>query len=299
MMLERILVPLDGSPTAEGVLPQVGRLLKLADAEVILVQALDVPASLNAEYAAFLPEWRQRTKKYLESMQRHLADRGVRARAVLREEASADGILNAATDEKATLIAMSSHGRTGLARFVLGSVAEKVLRQSRVPVLLVRSFQPGPEGAPVPVPAAERPFKKIVVPVDGSPTSGEVIPAVLDLARRTGAKVILVNVSDWVFHYRAPARPPNDPAVDAQFATAEKLFQGAGLECLCLKLRGDAASILVDFCEDHQADLLAMGTHGRRGVTRWALGSVTEKVLRGASLPLLVVRGSKSSSLVV
>ncbi len=297
--MNRILVPLDGSPTAELILKQVEALLKTQDSEVILAQCLEIPAAASAEYAIYLPEWTERAKKYLGATEAGLKDRGILARSVIRQEPAAQGIVNAAVDEKAGLIAMTTHGRTGLARFVVGSVAEKVMRSSPVPVLLVRSFMPTAQGPAVAAAPVGRPFRKIVVAMDGSATSAKVVPVAADLARRTGAKIILINVSDWQLHYRAPAHPVPDPSVEQEFAVAETLLKSMGIETLVLRLRGEVASILVDFCTDHDVDLLAMGTHGRSGVTRWALGSVVEKTLRAATCPMLVVRDGAKSTLAV
>lgn len=295
--MDRILVPLDGSPTAELILPQVDRLLKVQGAEVVLVQCLDIPAAVAADYAALAPEWRARATKYLGATAAHLKDRGVPARWAVREESAATGILNAAQDEKADLIAMSTHGRTGVARFVMGSVSEKVVRSSPVPVLLVRSFMPTAEGPAKAAAPEARPFKKIVIAMDGSVTSAAAVTSASEIARRTGAKIILIHVSDWQLHYRAPAHPVPDESVEQEFRVAETLLKTMGIETLVLRLRGEVASVLVDFCTDHDVDLLAMGTHGRSGVTRWALGSVTEKTLRAATCPMLVVREKGRSTL--
>jgi nucleotide-binding universal stress UspA family protein len=211
-------------------------------------------------------------------------------------------ILDAAREEAATMIAMTTHGRGGLARWVMGSVAEKVARASDVPVLLVRSFRETPQGEIEPE-AQELPFRKILVPVDGSPTSIAVVDAVEEFARLFGSEVLVLHV--WPINlapvYVAPGLPvfSTDPAgifpiptpeKDEMTAPSAERLRRAGLQVTRITASGDAASEILDQCQTRGADLVALGTHGRSGVSRWVLGSVAERVLRHARTPILLVR---------
>jgi nucleotide-binding universal stress UspA family protein len=281
-MADRILVPLDGSARAERILTQVERLLRREDAEVVLLHVSELAYSLaRMDTAKLAKEERQTSSAYLKSAAEGLESRGIRARALQREGAVADGILRAANEVRATLIAMSTHGRTGLARFFLGSVAEKVLRGAPVPVLLLRSFAGGATSAP--------PFRRILVPVDGSKTSARVIPAAADLARLFDADVTVLSV--------AVAVEPDATASEEAREEAEKVaarFQERGARARAMTAAGDPAAAILDTAEAEKADLIAMATHGWTGLTRWMLGSVTEKVLRHANLPMLVVRPERA-----
>jgi nucleotide-binding universal stress UspA family protein len=270
-MIERILVPLDGSPLSEAILLQIRRLLKLTDAEVVLLRSVEVPP-LEAAYETLLARNRKESDEYLTRMEQRLIAEGVRARHLVRAGPPAELILDVAAEERASLVAMATHGRTGLARFIRGSVTEKVLRSSAVPVLAVHSFQG----------ATELPFRRIVVPVDGSETSLQVLPHVAELARPLQAHVLLLYVIE-------------DPAHSGPTAlrAATDRLSGARVDHSSEVVTGDPASEILDACKRMGADLLAMTTHGRAGPARWVMGSVTEKVLRHSTCPVLVVRAHK------
>lgn len=275
-MFERVLVPLDGSDVAAAILPQIRRILFHKDAEILLVQAVYV-ANAEAE-AVELPDiLRTHAAKHLESVADPLRSQGARVRTIARVGDAADVILDVAAEEKATLIAMSTHGRSGLARWIRGSVAEKVLRAGRVPVLALRSF-PAP-------PPADIPLKRVLVPLDATDLSLEVLDPVIELASLFGSSVTLLHVCD------GPACSVPVPELTRAF---ERVRQ-RGVEVQPVMRKGDPAGQILDVARELKADLIAMTTHGRRGLSRWTLGSVAEKVLRGAETPLLIVRPAGAS----
>ena len=276
-MFDRILVPLDGSEMAEAVLTQVRRLLFRKDAEVLLVQAIGLPPAVESDLSTILAILQARALEYLNGVGRRLSEQGARVRTFVRQGAPAETILEVAEKEEASLIAMSTHGRSGIARWVLGSVAEKVIRASPIPVLAVRSY----EGA-APVGAKELSLKKILVAIDAADLSFEAIPPAIELARLFDARVLLVNVCEG----------PECAVPVPQMTHAFVRFREAGLTVEPVMRVGDPASGILDACTEHGADLVALSTHGRSGVTRWVLGSVAEKVLRSATVPLLVVRNA-------
>lgn len=143
-MYRKILVPLDGSKTAEGVLPHAKALAYSEGAQLIL---LTVAANPALDYAFSDPgiaqraeeEEQSRSKKYMAQVETDLKAAGFKVSVVLRVGAVADVILRTAEELQADVIAMSTHGRTGPARWLLGSVAERVVRSSKVPVMLIRA----------------------------------------------------------------------------------------------------------------------------------------------------------------
>jgi nucleotide-binding universal stress UspA family protein len=143
-MYRKILVPLDGSKTAEGVLPHAKALAYSEGAQLIL---LTVAANPALDYAFSDPglaqsaemEQQGRSKKYMAQMEADLKAAGFKVSTLLRMGAVADTILQTAEELQADAIAMSTHGRTGPARWLLGSVAERVVRSSKIPVLLIRA----------------------------------------------------------------------------------------------------------------------------------------------------------------
>lgn len=262
MMFERILVPLDGSPRAETILPQLARVLRRDDAEVLLVRSVKTVAERSAAH------------EYLHDVLRRFSGRGARVNARVLAGAPAESVLRAAAEEHSTLIAMATHGRTGLARFAFGSVAEQVLRESRVPLLLVRSFR-----FFEPTPASALPFRKILVPIDGKPSAAALRPAV-KFAQLFNARGVFLHVVD-------ERLPGQDPVTLA----AAKRFEAVDLKATRRTIVGDPASAILDQAVAQGVDLIAMATHGRQGLTRWVLGSVAERVLRASPVPMLVLRG--------
>jgi len=175
-MLERILVPLDGSPLSDRILVHVRRLLHAVDGEVTLLRVV--------ERAALADEARE----HLDQVEAALHAEGARAttRVVVGEPAAR--IIDVATEIEPSLIAMATHGRTGLGRAFLGTVCGRVLASSRWPLLLANPL------------ALEEPdtlrFRKILVPLDGGEASSAILPAAAELARLLGAELETVHVAE-------------------------------------------------------------------------------------------------------
>ena len=283
MSFERILVPLDGSEMAEAILPQVNRLLRLSSPEILVLQSVPYPPDFHIALPTILEDaWR-----YVRRVTFQLVNEGIRARGIVEQGLAAATILEVALKERASLIAMTTHGRSGLPRWAFGSVAEKVLRASPIPVLAVRSFRPGPGRALSRGRLQEIPFRNILVPVDGREASLSVLPSVLDVARPVDAHVTLLCVhepTDLEGRWDSP---------DAPAAEAREILVKACIPVTTEVRRGDPGLEILKAADDLSVDLIAMSTHGRSGPSRWVLGSVTEKVLRGSTAPMLVARRRK------
>lgn len=301
-MFERILVPLDGSPLAEQILTQIARILRREDSEILLLRVLDIPENIGrVSMASFRVAEREAAQKYLDELARRLYQKGVKVNGRIAEGPAAETILEVARAEGCTMIAMATHGRTGLARWTMGSVAEKVARASDIPILLVRSFRRTRNNGLERATAEELPFRSILVPVDGSPTSMSVLPAAEKFAQLYGSEVLVLHVGiPFIPAYPIlpgmevglpPLEPPPTPAKENEITQkAAERFRHAGLIARQLFVSGEPASEIVDLSVTEGADLIALGTHGRSGFSRWALGSVAERVLRSAEVPLLLVR---------
>lgn len=144
-MYRRILVPLDGSTMSEAVLPHAERLARALDVEIVLLHVDVTPAPIFEPPTSPLmpqPEEVKLThldeKNYLKTVCAKLEGKGLRVTYLLRDGIVADTILEAAEIEQADLIAMTTHGRTGMLRLLLGSVAEQVVHRSKIPVMLIR-----------------------------------------------------------------------------------------------------------------------------------------------------------------
>jgi nucleotide-binding universal stress UspA family protein len=143
-MYERVLVPLDGSDLAEQILPFAEKVAGPLDAEIILVRVVEPLSAGEAMAAAgvvapdtlFLRELD--AKRYLVSLEQRVTNKGLRVRTRIQHGSAAEEIVKAATTSGADLIAMTTHGRSGIGRLLFGSVAEAVLRAAQVPVLMIR-----------------------------------------------------------------------------------------------------------------------------------------------------------------
>lgn len=272
-MFRKILVPLDGSPVAEAILPQILRLLRRQDCEVMLLRIVDAGPTADFDDPINLAEEWEEAAEYLAYLSKSLSEKGVRVEVRIDKGHPADRIVEIAKEIKPGLVAMSTHGRSGIGRWIYGSVTEKILRAKLdVPILVVRSDK---------TKAGE--LRRIVVPVDGSPAALEAVGPAVELARLFEAIVIAVHVA-------APELPfPLGATPEQKLSAAVQAFREAGIDAVGVLKSGDAATAILDAVREHAADLIAMTTHGRTGFTRWVLGSVAEKVLRGSTVPMLVV----------
>ena len=305
-MFKKILVPLDGSRTAESALPYARALAEKMALDVELISVTDSAAmALNVPSAEglFLDKLVENDSRELTQYLTEVAKSFLPTRTQCRVEKGAPGtvIIDTAAADKDALIVMGTHGRSGLSRCLLGSVAEKVLRGTSNPLLLVRaSDQARTEG--------QAKLESVLVPLDGSELGELALPPALDLAKSMNLEVVLVRAYELpaTAYYRGEDYPPGAEAFIPSYeelvaaASAEareyldakvKDLRSQGLEKVRSQvLAGAAGEEIIKFSQNASGSLIAMCTHGRSGVTRWVLGSVTEKVVRHADAPVLVVR---------
>jgi nucleotide-binding universal stress UspA family protein len=198
----------------------------------------------------------------------------------------ADAILAGAREQAATLIALTTHGRRGLARWGLGSVAEKVLRGGEFPILVTRSFETAEAGAILERRPARAAMRRILLPIDAGDLSLAAVRPATELALLFGAEMLLVHVLDENLAGELPM-----PDIER----AQEMLTAAGLHAEVVLERGDAAGQILAVAAERQADLIVMATHGRSGLKRWVLGSVAERIMRVAPVPLLLVRAREAA----
>jgi nucleotide-binding universal stress UspA family protein len=299
-MYSKILVPLDGSKTAEAVLPYARYLAGKLKIPVHLLAVIDVAEMAlhsSSEKKWFIDRMVDDGRRLGETYLHQLAATfpGIAVRYTVEVGHAADAIIEKGASDAAMLIAMATHGRSGLDRYLLGSVAEKVLRGTDNPLLLVRS---GAE-----VPAAGVGFTNIVVPLDGSELAESILPMVSGLAKKFDSEVMLFRA------YHIPMGIYEGDALTSSEAHAgmlDRLREEAAtyLDSKSAEMRklevkkvstlvdeGFAADEIIDLGSKKPAALIAMASHGRSGVKRWLLGSVTETVVRHAAGAILVARG--------
>ncbi len=276
-MLDKILVPLDGSPLSDRIVGLLRRILTRKDAEVSLVEVVSPRPPGGADPKALMEE----SRRHLESVAAPLRAGGARVAIEVLAGDPADRLVGRALERPTSLIVMATHGRSGVQRFTRGSVAERVLRESPAPVLLANPF--GLEDA------KEMRFRMILVPLDGSQAAAAVLPLVREVARLYEAEVVLHHaIPITVIAEGAPPVLMTDEEARGLLRPFVSQLEGVRVE-LSTSV-GDAASGALEACERKGCDLIAMTTHGRSGLSRWLMGSVAENVVRHARCPLLVVR---------
>jgi nucleotide-binding universal stress UspA family protein len=300
--MKTIIVPLDGSALAEQVLPYVRLLAGMLGADIRLLHVLTddestgmiaaggVPRMTTVGMPATYPElWRrarellrEQAEIYLESQIVALRAEGFQAASEVRAGVPYRSIAECAEAAPEPLIVMATHGYGGLRRWAVGSVADKVIQAARVPVFLVRSRDGAPDGVP--------PFKRILVPLDGSELATAALELALELARGAGAELILLRAVERQPPYMTAQILRRNQATAELSALVSQLGSQAPVTPVVAADYSDAAEAIVEEAARRRADLIVMATHGYGGVQRWLLGSVADKVLQAAPAPLLLVR---------
>lgn len=303
-MFEQILVPLDGSDLSERALPVAVRLARTTRGQIHLLRStlgmwLPLPATepiYAGPYGVYdwlpsneiLEDIEREAREYLVSFS-HIYDvPDVHWDNYVVASDPAAAIITHAEQKAIGLIVMSSHGHSGMERWALGSVTERVLHRAPCPVLVVRD---------------EAPARHILIPLDGSILAEQVLEPALEMAHLLGARVTMLRVCAHERPDKATINELNDiePRLGETFLDRE---QSAAAYLQHLRARyphleprpelvvthGHPALSILDFAASQDVDLIAMATHGRSGLRRWIYGSVTEKVLRTAGKSMLVVR---------
>ncbi len=305
-MFRTIIVPLDGSPLAEHAIATATMLAERADAQVVLVRSHQLMVHDLGDQLALEQAMRDEAQDYLDRTAQGIhSEIGLTPRTVILDGPPAQVICEFAQGQKAPLLVLSTHGRTGFSRAWMGSVADAIVHNASMPVLMLR-----PEAAPDGVLDPIGVFHRMLLPVDGSGYSEQVVPHAMALAELTGAQVLLVEVVKPVFtpafmpvmEYTVAYPPAEEYATDATASLVERAADY--VSSLAVKLRGQypmldiqtevrtdasAARAILDTASAQGSDVVAMTTHGR-GMRRLMIGSVADKILRGGPRALLVVR---------
>ena len=313
--MKTILVPLDGSALAEQALPYVRTLAALLGARVrLLTVIMDdqreslVVEGITASYGIIDPLATQRDRWSLTTLTQHAESYLDSHAALLRRHAidvevdvrcgpAADVIVEAAAGQHVAMIVMATHGYSGLRRWALGSVTDRVVHATATPVFVVR----GTSAAPT-EPIA---FRRVMVPLDGSPLAAQALPLTADLAERARAELLLMQAVEEIIGASTLIAPLGRPdLMSSEILRMLRARASQQLDEQAIKLRergllvaahvveGHAAEAIIDEAERQSVDLIVMATHGYSGIKRWAIGSVTDKVLHAAATPLLLVHAN-------
>ena len=305
-MFRTILVPLDGSTFAEHSLPFAVTLARKAGGRVVLLLVHRMPENPYAEIqlinATLDDDLQAQERTYLDMVQGRVKDALPGAVSTLHAEGEpAETIREEVVKANADLVVLTTHARGPFTRFWLGSTTDQLVRKSRLPLLIVH-----PSDAPADV-NAEVCFRHLLVPLDGTPLAEKIIEPALNLAQVCGADLTLLRVVQSAVPVFIPPEAGMVGDVAQQMAAEIGALQGelekeasayldgaasrGRARGLTVKTRVAAADqparAILDAAQTG-VDIIALSTHGRGGLSRLLLGSVADKVIRGAHVPVLV-----------
>ena len=289
-----IVVPLDGSDLAERAVPYATAFAKATQAGVLLVTTWEgIQHGLENQLPDLVTELTQRGEQYyrdyLAGVAKQVAAEGVAVKTELLLGDPTDEIMRYLRETDPQLLALATHGRSGLSRWLYGSVASRLVQDSPEPTLVI-----GPKVLEEP---AVRPVRRILVPLDGSDLSQLALRPAVELAEAFGADLVLAEALRFATQAFAFGVPEVDigrldliltQAAEEHLAqTRERLRTTRPVETRVV--RGQPTEALLDLEDAEQIDLVVMASHGRGGIARVALGSVADRMLQGRA-PVLLIR---------
>lgn len=293
-MIEQIIVPVDGSVLSEQALPFATLLARSYGCPVVLAHVVELPMYVTIDDpVAFVAM--DALQDYLNSLTDR-APRDLTARTVIRSGRPHSELLALADETPGSMIVMATHGRGGVPRALLGSVADKVVHESNVPVGLVRAAST--------MPVVPDRLRTIAIPLDGSELSEAAFLMGVDLAGRTEADLELVRVVEplWAAYAGemhgmmvADARLIDDmmEEMEIEARTAlDSLASAARRKGLAVEWSvefGRPLSEILRFAVEKRADVILTTTHGRGGLSRMVFGSVTTALINQSPVPLIVI----------
>jgi nucleotide-binding universal stress UspA family protein len=301
-MKNGILVPLDGSSLAEHALPCAVTLARGLGSELVLLRAiwiapeiLDMLGESSVEFNTLVAHLEAEATGYTSALAQQLREAGLNAKHVVQHGPAAETIVDYASLNDISQIVMATHGYSGIKRWTHGSVAERVLQTAQVPLLLVRVD--GQDASS----DWQRPARcrRILVPLDGSSLAEQILPAAVRIAQAMSGELMLLQVpiaqmagwttSEWPAPVLSMLATAEENAQAYLSNVAGRLTQQGIVVSTATRI-GSVANAIVEYAEDNQVDLIALCTHGRTGLARWALGSVADRVLRASNTPILLIR---------
>ena len=301
-MFKKILVPADGSNTAEEPLAFAE---KIAGRTASDIHILHVSKEQNTGRHRMIEAWLEAIARETKlNAEKYLPQAAQKEIAVISDSLPGDPaeqIFAYSEKENIDLILMASYGRSGPKRWVLGSVADKVARHSEIPVMLIKPHHPPQH------PDTELILNKAIVSLDGSKASESIIPYVKELAAKCNIEIVLFEVIkygysmalpsgyDYIIRHQEQLESETQAAMEYLNAIADPLRNEGITVSIEVRSAAQVTTAIVDLIEDTSANLVAMSTHGRSGLSRWAMGSVADSTLRETNVPLLLVRPPKDA----
>ncbi|PIQ61016.1 MAG: hypothetical protein COV99_10500 [Bacteroidetes bacterium CG12_big_fil_rev_8_21_14_0_65_60_17] len=291
-MMRTILVPTDFSSSADSALAYAFQFAEVYGADVHILHIVERPMATVPDLPPEIVSLAQ--DKAMDAMAQLLRRHGKTEKDVTvtvkpeRLTTSIPEMIGTFAEEnRCDLLVMGTHGRRGARRLLLGSVTEEVIRHSRVPALAVRE---GEE------PDAAKKDRHILVPIDLSDSTDAALRVATDVALKFNARIELLHVVDIGFYpyyglLKDPVAELEQKALDVagkQLEKRAKKLRDVGIDVEIHRRKGHVADRILAFTSENDVDLIVMASHGRSGIDRVLLGSVAERVLRAARVPVMV-----------
>lgn len=297
-MINHILVPLDGSSLAECVLPHVLAIAPVTNAKVTLIHVLEHAENRNGNSPIDPMGWhmqKQEVQAYLEQSAERLKQAGLDVSYVLLEGKSAESIIDYARANNVDLIALSTHGRTGLSGWNVSSVVQKVLLRSYRSILLARAYG-------LPITDAIK-YKRIFLGSDGSARSEYMLPFAISLAEQHQSEIVIGTIIQKPTLIQRMPPSEEDAQLVNQIAEKnqkvasryhEQIRTQLSLKGLDVKssvaVADHAVSALHDMVDELKADLVILVAHGETGERRWPYGSIATSFIAHGNTPLMIMQ---------
>ena len=270
--MERLLVASDGSEFSEGAIREAINLAKTCSSKLYVMSVAEVPdirEFADTYPVAAVEQVEKAIRQHLESVGERAKQEGVSYEIILsRGPEPYRHIVDEAAKNNVELIIMGRHGRTGITRIMMGSVTAKVIGEAPCKVMVVPRF-------------SRISLERVLVPTDGSIFSDLAVREAISIAKRVGSSLIVLSV------YK---RDANFELAEASVGIAKEVAEKEGVKVEALTLKGEPHEVIVDTVEKKKAGFMVVGSHGRSGIERLLMGSVTERLIGHSGCPILVVR---------
>ena len=268
--MEKLLLASDRSEFSEGAIREAINLAKTCGSKLYIISVAETPdiRAYNYPLSAF-ERLEIVTRQHLEALKERAEKEGLVCEIIERRGPETyKYIVDEAVKNKVEMIIMGRRGRTGITRLMVGSVTAKVIGHSPCKVMVVPRF-------------ARISFEKILVPTDGSIFSDLASREAISIAKNVRSSLIVLSVA---------TKDENLPVAEASVGMVKEAAEKEGIKVEALTLIGNPHEVIVDTAEKKKAGFIVVGSHGRSGIERLLMGSVTERLIGHAGCPVLVVR---------
>lgn len=270
--MEKLLLASDRSEFSEGAIRGALNLAKTCNSKLYVISVAEAPEL--TEYADTYPlaaveKLEMITRQHLEALKERAEKEGITCEIIQhRGPQPYKYIVDEAEKRKVEMIIMGRHGRTGITRLMMGSVTAKTIGNAPCNVMVIPRF-------------ARITFEKILVPTDGSIFSDLASREAISIAKRTKSSLIVLSVAK---------KDENLPVAEASVNMVKEVAKKEGIKFEGLTLKGEPYEVIVDTADKQKAGFIVIGSHGRSGIEKLLMGSVTERVIGHAGCPVLVIR---------